>query len=138
MFIQITIGRNVGNVPMSDALWLNFQIDACELVEDLVLDLTGLRTWSQVSHTDVSLEKHIGDGAWSGSLEDSVKFAAYFPIHMVSTKPPQTAAAMTTFTHALKQLAFDYNQDTIHLVTGGKLVKARAHCHPTCSTDCGV
>ena len=58
---SVTIGRNVGETPMSDSDW-----------EAFISDVTEALAYHMIEGDDI-LEIHRGQGSWGGVVEDSAK-----------------------------------------------------------------
>jgi ADP-glucose pyrophosphorylase len=136
MYVQVNIGRSVtGQGPLTADEWQAFQADTKSVVNDLIWDLAA-------NYKDIEIEKHVGRGVYLDTSEESVHFSFFIPANRIITKPPQTAAAMTSFTRALRVLAREYHQDAIAVIAGSRLIKAappaheKEHAEGDC--NCGV
>lgn len=87
----VSFGRNVGNLPMSDKLWLQFQSDVLKVVkkECSIVYFTG-----------------VGRGLYESNPEESTTIVAEF------------TGQMGTFQNALTKLAKKYKQESIALTFG--------------------
>lgn len=104
--ITITIGRNVGQTPMTTDDWVSFKQSANYALRDLV-------------GYDKPYELHEGIGEWGGHREDSHKVA-------VLLDTPIDAFLQDKLRARLAQVANDYRQDAIALtISESELITAR-------------
>lgn len=101
--VTVTIGRNVGPLPLDDAEWLGFQED----VRD------ALHVWLNVPYRDI--ETHAGRGEWDGVAEESMKFSALVPDYD-GTGYPQLRAQLAIIRDAFRQDAIALNVGVSELV----------------------
>lgn len=104
MYIQVNIGRNVNETPMSDSDWEQFQtrvtfalIFAANDVDIDVLEF---------------VELHLGEGSYDGITEDSAHLSAY----------SESGFDIGHLTELLKEIKVAYQQDAIALITGSELI----------------
>lgn len=95
--ITVTIGRNVGNIPMSLTLWEQFKGDVeADMLAAVPSDI---------------VETHFGTGVWDGVEEESAK------ITLLRHSEP-TAAMLAKLRAYLSKSARHYGQDAIALTIG--------------------
>tara|TARA_R110002020_G_scaffold404912_1_gene614957 strand:- start:4038 stop:4358 length:321 start_codon:yes stop_codon:yes gene_type:complete len=94
----VTIGRNVGDIPMRDIAWSTF--------EDQINALMA----SYVENGSV-VEMHSGTGGWNGVSEDSTKVT-------LITEHPLTDRKLADLKRGLAYYAAQYTQDAIALTIG--------------------
>lgn len=100
--ITVTIGRNVGDEPMSPSSWNNFIFDTRKAFLQSAEDV-----WAGALYT----------GGWNGHSEDA--YILYGP------SKSESAAAVTILRQTLAILATKYGQDAIGLSVGeGELVES--------------
>lgn len=110
MFIQVTIGRNVGNEPMDDTQWRRFQQDVRDVIATAVYAEMRDRIGARFPFADI--ETHYGEGEWDGVKEESAHLSLYFP-----TPAGVAAHRVRSMLDAdLGTLAYDYDQDAIAYV----------------------
>ena len=124
-YVQVNIGRNVGDEPMSDFLWVEFQNEVARALIDLIWDTEPDR---EASPSTDEIEIHEGRGNWGGRGtpdEESV----HYSILVETGKLPvgEFAHAMADFTRALRDLAGEFGQEAIALITGSRLLKPRSN-----------
>lgn len=95
----VTIGRNVGDKPMSDEMWTMFQDHAFSLLA------------SYVTHNGDVVESHKGVGVWHGEVEESCK-VTLLAIHSLAD------AQLADLKRGLSYYAAGYHQDAIALTIG--------------------
>jgi hypothetical protein len=110
--VTVTVGRNVGSVPMSDSRWLAF-IEQTEGVLEAFADTHGVAG-------DFWLERHIGRGVWDGVAEDSCK--------VTLNTTDKLLAGLCDFTHGglvcdclideLAWLSAGFKQDAVAVAVG--------------------
>lgn len=106
--VTVSIGRNVGDVPMPIHRWRQFQMDTHGVIADSVFE-------KQIEF----IERHVGEGSWDGVTEDSVKIT-------FGLKSALTEEALDSLRHTLTGLARFYDQDAIALTIGqSELIYAR-------------
>lgn len=88
--VTVTIGRNVGTIPMGDAAWLQFVVDVTNDV-------------SAILHPEVTFN-YRGQGEWQGVTEDSCSF---------SFVDVQRTTLASDVDKVLSVLAVRYHQDAI-------------------------
>lgn len=109
--ITITIGRNVGDVPMTTNRWQSFRSNADYALRELV-------------GFDQPYELHEGVGEWNGVREDSHKVT-------VLLKEPIDAFLQDKLRARLAMLADSYRQDAIALtISESELIAAREAAKP--------
>lgn len=91
-----TIGRNVGETPMSDSDW-----------EAFISDVTKALAYHMVEGYDI-LEIHRGRGSWGGVVEDSAK------VTLIS----EESINVDRLKNTLHRLAVANGQDAIALTIG--------------------
>lgn len=94
--VMVTIGRNVGNVPMSDETWDSFQNDVSAAL------------YANVANDDSWLETSTGWGEWDGVRETNARLA----LLAADTSHVDTLRA------TLATLAAKYGQDAVALAIG--------------------
>lgn len=95
--ITVTIGRNVGDTPMSLTLWEQFKGDVeADMLNAIPSDI---------------VERHYGRGVWDGIEEESAKFSL-----LRHAKP--TDAMLDELRAYLSENARHYGQDAIALTVG--------------------
>lgn len=98
-----TIGRNVGDTPMSDSEWETF-------IDEVTSDLSAYaRSWD--SAVPDAVEIHRGQGSWGGVVEDSVKVTLLTEVSLGDN-------ALSDLRRKLSENARLYNQDAIALTIG--------------------
>ena len=98
-YVQVNIGRNVGDEPMSSELWNDFVTAASNVIADC---------------SDIkSIETHFGVGYWEGGMEDSCHVSALASFVDVDTLREQ-----------LGYVAAEFGQDAVALIVGSELVEA--------------
>lgn len=110
MYIQASIGRNVGTEPMADAVWHVFKQDTREA---LFLSVHDVDIAVAVGIEWEDLQVHTGIGEWDGVKEESAHVSVYF-----DTKPGQVNAARLHehLSDRLVALAREYGQDAIAFI----------------------
>ena len=98
--ITVTIGRNVGDVPMSERRWHEFDTD-----------VQGTLANNVFARQIIAVERHLGRGSWEGVEEDSIKITYLL-------KSALTDEAIATLSRDLSELAWFYDQDAIALTIG--------------------
>ncbi len=117
-YIQVNIGRNVGDVPMSDLRWLDFQNEVMHALLDLIADVE-----NEPNFRTSRIEIHDGVGSWGGDREEE---SLHLSILLSPITPaPMTNRAMVSFKHRLQEIAAEYGQEAIALITGSRLLKAK-------------
>lgn len=107
---SVTIGRNVGNEPMSELEWQAYQDDIRVLFRQTV--------WMAVCHCE-SEESFTGRGQWDGIWEDNARI-------VVRTTAPIDSGALSYLRTSLADTASYYGQDAIALAIGtSELIDAR-------------
>ena len=101
-YVQANIGRNVGDVPMSDVRWHSFIRDVSDV-------LTSLGSGTP--------EVHRGLGEWAGVVEESAHMSTFVRLTPVE--------ASRVLDGRLGTLAREYAQDSIGLIVGARLVTPR-------------
>lgn len=126
MYIQASIGRNVGTAPMSDTAWSNFQND----VRDEIL--TAVWEWLGVDIKPGDFQVHTGMGEWDGVPEESAHVSVYFDHDghryddSLGTWHDRRPQVRKELDQRLSYLAFQYGQDAIaFVVTGSHLATRR-------------
>lgn len=118
-YLQVNIGRNVGDVPMSDLTWLDFQNAVLRGLVDLIWDTEPSRT-APPSFGEIMV--HSGGGTWGESVvEESVHLS--YCLETGQLPAPQFARAITDFNNYLRGVADEYQQEAIAVITGSKLLK---------------
>lgn len=98
--ITVTIGRNVGETPMSDASWAEYRSDVAALLDDLATFVV-----------NPTFEFHNGYGEWHGVAEDSHK-ATLMSTHEFDQSD------ISWLRRSLSHLCRKYEQDAIALTVG--------------------
>lgn len=105
MYIQVNIGRNVGNTPMLDDKWNEFQGRVAFAIYNAA------NCWEAFSLID-NTELHTGFGAYDGVTEESCHISSYwedgFDLDQLKTE--------------LAELKTWFGQDAIALIVGSELV----------------
>lgn len=96
--VTVTIGRNVGNAPMSPNDWARFGAR----VEGVLIGALGVELGD--------IERHDGRGVWDGVEEDSAKFSVLVPDF--------DADKYAALKYRLRIIADDFEQDAIALSVG--------------------
>lgn len=110
MYLQASIGRNVGTKPVEADVWHAFQQDTREAlflsVHDVDIEVAVGIKWED-------LQVHTGMGEWDGVKEESAHISVYF-----DTKPGQINAARLHehLADRLVALARYYDQDAIAFI----------------------
>ena len=99
-YVQVNIGRNVDNEPMSSGLWNDF----VTAVSDVIAECSDIK----------SIETHFGVGYWDGGMEDSCHVSALATFVDVDTLREQVGYVVAEF-----------GQDAVALIVGSELVGAR-------------
>lgn len=101
----VTIGRNVGDVPMSDLDWATFEDEVNEALVTVPYE-------RQIAF----LETHRGTGVWQGVAEESVKVT----MALISALPEESEGCrdLLALRNKLFRLAGLYGQDAIALTIG--------------------
>lgn len=102
MYVQINIGRNIDNTPMTGERWQTFKDTVATLL---------LGTANGTPRVD-NIETHEGTGHWEGVPEDSAHISLYH-------EPGFDINQLTSSLRTLKQAM---GQDNIALITGSTLV----------------
>ncbi|WP_263729975.1 hypothetical protein [Cellulomonas sp. SG140] len=103
--VTVTLGRNVGTVPMAAEEWDDFQTDAEAILEGCTV------------REDVWwCERHYGAGEWDGIREESVRVTL---LGVVEVREAQLRLE-------LAELADQYRQDAVALSWGESVLVARA------------
>lgn len=89
--VMVSIGRNIGNEPMSDRDWIFFQNDVADVI----------RREGEMP------EVHSGTGMWDGIRETSVHLTVY--------REFVTEGMRYAYRQGLARLASHYGQDAIAL-----------------------
>lgn len=104
MYIQVNIGRNVNETPMSDTDWQDFQTRVTFALifsaNDTNIDLLAF------------VEIHLGQGSYDGLTEESAHLSAF----------SETGFDIGHLTELLKEIKAAYQQDAIALITGSELI----------------
>lgn len=98
-YVQVNIGRNVDNEPMSAELWNDF----VTAVADAIADCSGIKF----------IETHLGVGYWESVMEDSCHVSAL-----------ATFVNVDTLREQLGYVAAEFGQDAVALIVGSELVEA--------------
>jgi hypothetical protein len=100
--VMVSIGRNVGNTPLSDRDWTFFLNDAADVIRRQFEDA----------------EFHFGKGVWDGISEDSVHITVY--------RESVTEGMRYAYREGLSRLARHYGQDAIALtISEPELISAK-------------
>lgn len=120
-YVQINLGRNIGDVPMSPEFWVGFNRSSLRALEELVVDIEGPDT-----NCNGRIERHLGVGHWDQgeASEESVHYSVLIDVSKAKG-PGEVAQAMTAFTRELRWLAESYGQEAIALITGSRLIKPK-------------
>lgn len=105
-YIQVNLGRNVGDTPMTTKRWMSFRIDVTFILSDLF------------PGDDVNVqyvEEHLGLGSYGDNLEDSAHLSVLLP-------QPISARQLEDLKIMLAQTAELYGQESIALITSSELV----------------
>lgn len=111
MYVQINIGRNIDNVPMGYAQWLEFQNNA-------TLALFQSAKSAPYSIFKTTVESHNGMGRWFDSelndyvIEESVKISFFDP----------AGFDLDALKRDLVDLKIGFKQDAIALIVGSELI----------------
>lgn len=97
--VSVTIGRNIGDAPMSMSAWMAFQADIAAALEPM----KGENSWTEI---------HEGVGEWGGVPEESLKFAI-----LNATDAPEESVM-----DALREACDRYQQDTVALAVGNSVL----------------
>lgn len=103
MFVQVNVGRNINDTPMSEAQWLMFRTEATDMLIDNVVRATG-----HVIDID-DIEYHYGTGYWGDVAEDSCHISAGIPAEYDDKRDDIIAALVDAAT----KLAPSYSQDMV-------------------------
>lgn len=98
-----TIGRNVGETPMSDSDWETF-------IDDVTSDMSNSAWPNQIE----AVEIHRGKGSWQGIEEESAKIT----VLLKSALPEDGERSLNMLRGYLSENARLYGQDAIALTIG--------------------
>lgn len=104
MYIQVNIGRNIGDTPMSDNMWDMFKEQIAQIIRRSV----------KADYRDVSglnIEFHEGLGMW-GNQEDSCHISLY----------DERGFDLLELQRDLKWMRSEYEQDSVALIIGSELI----------------
>ena len=105
MYIQVNIGRNIGNVPMQPNPWESF----IAAVQDALVNHRGSLDLSNLD----DLEMHSGEGTWEdGTIEESLHISGLF-------RPNYDLDGLRETLKAVRQA---YGQEAVALLTESELV----------------
>ena len=96
MYVQVNVGRNVGNVEMDEQRWRDFR-SAVAMALDVAVD------------SAYTIESHQGWGVWDGKVEESAHLSVFTP----GSLPDGHTRALR---NALADLATIYGQDSVALI----------------------
>jgi hypothetical protein len=94
--VSVTIGRNVGDTPMSREDWAGFRQHITAALKELEPQV---------------IFEYLGEGEWHGVKEESARIVALFPVR-------HDAATLAYLRRFLKSWAALYDQDAIALSLG--------------------
>lgn len=103
-YIQVNIGRNIGDAPMSDSAWEDFQ------------DNVAMAIVSASAGTLPNVSIHFGEGFWNDAVTGELVSE---PSAYLSTIADVDLFALRTRLRALKG---QYRQDSIALIAGSDLI----------------
>ena len=122
--IEIRIGRNIGDTPMTNKDWDRFQADAVAALEFFAQTVEADESWTEV---------HIGTGTYTDEsgvtvVEESAVVTLYWSEHGLNNVEALTALALLQLNYDAFVLATEHQQDAVAVVAGGRstLVKAKA------------
>lgn len=99
----VTIGRNIGTLPMPELEWFTFQDEVAELLSEAL-------SWQlSAGWEGGSLAKFSGQSFWEGVAEHSAMFQL---LHEIEFEPGD----YEVIRNALKELATRYRQEAIALI----------------------
>lgn len=105
MYIQVNMGRNIGNTPMEDNPWESF----IAAVQDALIDH---RASLDLANLD-DLEMHEGLGTWAdGTEEESVHISGLF----------RDDYDLDGLRVTLRDIQIVYGQEAVALITGSELI----------------
>lgn len=114
-YAQANIGRNVGDIPMTEARWMEFQHAVA-----MRMGIAAMGKDGKPSGPDLSIavahdcQFHYGRGMWDGVPEDSAHISIFW----------EPGLDIDQLRGMLKSLAHKYGQDAIALIAGSELVEA--------------
>lgn len=114
MYIQVNIGRNIGDTPMSDHLWDTFRLAVSQAI------CLSVRTTDYVSESGNELHK--GVGYWQVGEEESAHISRF----------DERGYDLVQLKNDLRELAKQFEQDSIALIVGSELIEADAEHHCAC------
>jgi hypothetical protein len=105
----VTIGRNIGNEPMSQTEWNNFIDQTTNALKAFETQVYGLGdTWTEL---------HLGQGSWNGITEDSAKITLFYQ-EPKSSFTNDEQEAEDDLRKTLGDLAYRFEQDAVALNFG--------------------
>lgn len=114
MYIQVNIGRNIGDTPMSDHQWDMFRLAVSQAI------CLSVRSDDHVPETGNELHK--GVGYWQDGEEESAHISRY----------DERGFDLVQLRNDLRGLANQFGQNTIALIAGSELIEADAEHHCAC------
>lgn len=98
-YVQVNIGRNVGDEPMPNNLWIQFQQDVAEAI-----------AYATVIGGMQAVQVHTGKGEWNGVEEESAHLSTFADVDLFKLRTE------------LARLKRAYKQDAIALIAGSDLI----------------
>ena len=114
MYIQVNIGRNIGNTPMSDHQWDTFRLAVSQAI------CLSVRTDDYAPESGNEL--HRGVGYWQYREEESAHISRY----------DERGYDLVQLRNDLRGLANQFGQGNIALIVGSELIEADAEHHFVC------
>ena len=100
--VVVTIGRNIDDKPMSDAMWYQFKLDAWQAVSKV---FKGKIEFAELHDSDHAM--------WNGVLEESHKIQVFFTSHTAVTPREYDKVVKN-----LSNLKIKYTQEAIAVTWG--------------------
>lgn len=113
-YIQVNIGRNVDNVPMSDELWDEFRENVGMGLVDAVIGSVKISD-EHFEEIVAGVEYHFGTGTWDGGSEDSCHISIFSPAEI----EPEYLGRLRQYLADTKRY---YSQEAIALIVESELV----------------
>lgn len=108
-YVQLNVGRNVGDTPMGDARWVDL-VHECKVA--IANGALGMDAGAALDAVQV----HMGTGHWGDVVEDSA-YISLFDAGWID---------VSAVRRVLPLIAYRYGQDAIALIVGSELVAKAA------------
>lgn len=105
MYIQVNIGRNIGNTPMPVEKWQELQGRVMFVISVAAFN------WEDFD-LEASIETHLGTGSYNGITEESAHISSYW----------EEGFDIEYLKKDLAKIRDWFEQDTIALIVGSELI----------------